>query len=63
MPNLRGRTYWNYIEIGDSEEIGYGTVPNKYMDVINNIARKGTTIWHNHDNIGNWDLANTIVTP
>ena len=61
MPNITGRTYWNYVEIGQAEEIGYGTVPNKYMEIINNACRKGVTIWHNHDNIGNWDLSNTIV--
>ena len=27
---------------------------------INNIARKGTTIWHNHNNLGDFSLNNTI---
>ena len=61
-PNITGRTYWNYIEIGNSEEIGYGDVPSKYMDIINNACRRGVTIWHNHTNIGNYTLNNTIVT-
>ena len=61
-PNITGRTYWNYIEIGDTEEIGYGDVPNKFMEEINKACRRGTTIWHSHDNIGNWDLTNSIVT-
>ena len=63
MPNITGRTYWNYVEIGDSENIGYGTVPTKHMEIINNACRKGVTIWHDHANIGNYDLSNTIVTP
>ena len=62
MPNITGRTYWNYVEIGDEEEIGYGDVPHKFMDQINKACRKGVTIWHNHTNIGNWDLTNTIVS-
>lgn len=62
LPNLTGRTYWNYIEIDKNDVIGHGNVPNVYMDEINNIARKGVTIWHNHDNIGNYSLSNTIVT-
>lgn len=61
-PNLTGRSYWNYIEIGPHEEIGYGDVPTKYMEEINNACRKGITIWHNHSNIGNYNLNNTIVT-
>ncbi len=59
-PNLTGRTYWNYIEIGSSEEIGYGEVPSKFMDIINNACRRGVTIWHNHSNVGNYSLDNSI---
>lgn len=61
LPNITGRKYWNYIEIGQNEEIGYGDVPTKFMDVINNTCRRGVTIWHNHDNIGNFSLDNSIV--
>ena len=61
LPNITGRRYWNYVEIGTSEEIGYGEVPSKYMDIINNSCRRGVTIWHNHENVGNYNLNNTIV--
>ena len=61
MPNITGRKYWNYVEIGASEEIGYGEVPSKYMDIINNACRRGVTIWHNHSNIRNYNLNNIIV--
>ena len=61
LPNITGRRYWNYVEIGASEEIGYGEVPAKYMDTINNACRKGVTIWHNHANVGNYSLNNTII--
>lgn len=60
-PNLKGRKYWNYVEIGQSEDIGYGEVPSKYMDIINNVFRSGVTIWHQHENVGNFDLNNIIV--
>ena len=60
-PNITGRKYWNYVEIGSSEEIGYGEVPTKFMNTINNACRKGVTIWHNHENIGNYDLNNSII--
>lgn len=62
VPNITGRTYWNYVEIGASEDIGYGDVPANYMEIINSACRKGVTIWHNHANIGNYSLSNTIVS-
>lgn len=57
-PNIIGRPYWNYVEIGGSEGIGYGDVPSKYMDIINDACRRGVTIWHNHINLGNYSLNN-----
>lgn len=60
--NLTGRTYYNYVEIGANESIGYGTLPSVAMETINNAFRKGVCIWHNHANIGNYNLNNTIVT-
>lgn len=62
-PNITGRTYWNYIQIDARDDIAHGDIPNNYLETINNIARKGVTIWHSHDNIGNFSLSNTIVTP
>lgn len=61
-PNVSGRTYWNYVKIGTGEDIGNGTIPNKFKDTLNQIFRNGTTIWHSHDNIGNFALNNTIVS-
>ena len=61
MPNITGRRYWNYVEIGASEEIRTGKVQSKFMETINNACRRGVTIWHNHANVGNYSLNNTIV--
>lgn len=61
VPNITGRRYWNYVEIGANEEIGYGEVPSKFMDTINNACRRGVTIWHNHANVGNFNLSNNKV--
>ena len=66
LPNQIGRTYWNYVKIGAGENIGYSTntdrsVPAASMEVINNIYRAGVTIWHNHANVGNYSLNNTIA--
>ena len=62
IPNVTGRTYWNYVKIGSCDDIGNGTIPNKYKDALNRIFRVGTTIWHSHANIGNYNLTNSIVS-
>lgn len=67
VPNQIGRTYWNFVKIGSGESIGYSTnqnrsVPSSSMEIINTIYRNGTTIWHDHANIGNYSLNNTIVS-
>ena len=61
-PNLTGRTYWNYIKIGGNDRFATGNIQTKFLDVINSIAQQGTTIWHDHANIGNFSLSNTIVS-
>ena len=61
-PNIIGRQNFNYVEIGKTEEIGNGDVPVEYMEKINNACRRGVTIWHNHENIGNFNVSNNIVT-
>lgn len=61
VPNITGRQNFNYIQISDDSVIGYGEIPNKYMDEINNICKNGVTIWHNHQNIGNYNIENSIL--
>ena len=61
-PNITGRTYFNYIEIGDDSSIGYGEIPQNALAVINSICKRGVTIWHNHNNLGDYSVNNTIVT-
>jgi hypothetical protein len=64
MANITGRNIFNYIEIGNGESIGYSnggiSVPSEYMEIINKACQNGVTIWHNHSNIGNYLLDNTI---
>ena len=64
IPNENTRTYWNYVQIGGEEIVCYPkdtfSIPTKSVDIINNIYRNGVTIWHNHDNIGNYSLDNSI---
>lgn len=60
-PNIIGRQNFNYVEIGSTEEIGTGNVPVNFMSTINNACRRGVTIWHNHENMGNYSVSNNIV--
>lgn len=67
QPNITGRQYYNYVQIGDSENIGYSTISNKTtpassMEVINNIFRRGVTIWHTHSNLGNYNVNNQSIS-
>lgn len=65
LPNQIGRTYYNYVQIGNSENIGYANtnsaVPSDDMEKINNIYRSGVTLWHSHDYLGDYSVNNTIV--
>ena len=61
VPNLNNRNIFNYVQIAPDENIGYGNIPNNYMEIINKIFRNGVTIWHNHNNIGNYNLDNYII--
>lgn len=63
LPNQTGRTYFNFVKIGNSEIIGYPNskgCPADAMETINNIYRNGVTLWHSHDRIGNY-TGNTII--
>ena len=72
IPEISSRTNWNYVQIGSQDIIGIPsitknsvlyTTPEVAFTTINNIMRKGVTIWHNHANVGNYNLTNPIVTP
>lgn len=65
IPNFTGRPIFNYIQISSDSIVGYSNsnlygINSQEMDIINNIFRSGTTIWHNHANIGNYSLDNSI---
>lgn len=58
IPNQTGRRYFNYVEIGSSEIIGYPNdkgCPADAMEEINRIYRSGVTLWHDHSRIGNYN--------
>lgn len=64
-PNLTGRENYNFVQIANTENIGYSnktiSVPASSMDIINKIFRNGTTLWHNYTNLGDYSVSNNIV--
>lgn len=62
VPNVTGRQNFNYIEIGTGERFAFGEIPPEAIEEINQMARNGLTIWHNHANVGNYNVTNTIVS-
>lgn len=68
LPNQTGRTYWNYVQIAGGELLAYQKenvtgIPANDLASINKLYQRGITLWHNHDNIGNYNLINNIITP
>lgn len=61
-PNVTGRTYFNYVQVGPSEDACFGSIPEMYMDEIIKAFRRGITIWHDASKIGDYSVLNTIVT-
>lgn len=66
-PNLKYRENYNYIQIASEDNIGYVNnhnniqIPASSMETINSICRAGTTVWHNHTNLGDYSVTNYIT--
>lgn len=60
-PNLNSRQQFNFIKVGGMDEIVSGNIPATALEEINQIFRKGVTIFHNYTNFGNYTINNPIV--
>ena len=63
QPNLNSRQEFNFIKVGGMDELVHGDIPSSDLEKINEICRKGVTIFHNYNNIGDYTISNPIVTP
>lgn len=61
QPNLNSRTQFNFIKVGGMDELIHGDIPSTDLEKINQIFRKGVTIFHNYTNFGNYTISNPIV--
>lgn len=68
VPNMSRRENYNFVQIGAEDNVA---IPNNYnnicppakdLDEINNLFRRGVTIWNNHTNLGNYSVTNGITS-
>lgn len=60
VPNLTGRTYWNYVKtIGANIE---GGIPEFYMDELKSMFNAGITLWHDPTKFLDYSQTNSIVS-
>ena len=62
QPTLHNRTQFDFIKVGGTDNLISGKIPAADLDEINAICRRGTTIFHNITNFGNYTIANPIVS-
>lgn len=62
-PSLTSRTKFNFIKVGGLDELVSGNIPAVDLEEINRVFRKGVTIFHSYNDIGNYTATNSIVTP
>ena len=61
IPNLTGRTYWNYVKTIDCNF--EGDIPQVYLNKIKEMFNNGVTLWHDSSKFLDYSQSNTIVTP
>lgn len=60
IPNITGRTNWNFIKTIDCNVDG--NIPENALQTIRDACNKGITFWHNPANIYRYDLSNNIIS-
>ena len=59
MPNITGRTNWNYVKTIDCNF--EGDIPQIDLNIIKTMFNNGITLWHNPSTMYNYSLTNNIV--
>lgn len=60
IPNVTGRTYWNYVKTIDCNI--EGDIPQNDLQKIKDIFNSGVTFWHDPTKFLDYTQSNTIVT-
>lgn len=58
VPNINTRPVFNYVKTVDA--VITGDVPTDDLTKIRNMFNRGVTLWRNPDNLGNYELNNSI---
>lgn len=58
VPNINGRKQWNFVKTNECAI--KGDIPTPDLKTINNCFDNGITFWKNGDNLGNYNLDNTL---
>lgn len=67
VPNMERRENYNFVQIGNEDNVAiannYNNIcpPASDLNEINNLFRRGVTIWNNHTNLGNYSVSNNIT--
>lgn len=61
VPNITGRTYWNYVKTHGCNITG--NVPQSDIEELKGLFNRGITIWHDSTKFLDYSQNNTIVTP
>ena len=67
VPNTSHRQNFNFVQIASEDNVAYSnnhnniSVPPKDLNTINELFRRGITIWNNHTNLGDFSVSNNIV--
>ena len=59
VPNITGRTNWNYVKTIDCNFDG--NIPQSDLNIIKTMFNNGITLWHNANTMYNYSLNNNIV--
>lgn len=60
VPNITGRTYWNYVKTIGCNIIG--DIPQNDLEKIKQMFNNGVTFWHDSSKFLDYSQSNTIVT-
>ena len=60
VPNITGRTYWNYVKTIDCNFDG--DIPQSDLNTIKNMFNSGITLWHDPTKMYDYSQNNTIVS-
>ena len=61
IPNVTGRTYWNYVKTIECNI--EADIPQEHLQQIKDMFNKGVTFWHDPSKFLDYSQSNTIVTP